>query len=196
MGRPISAARLGAVIEQNGSQIFNLIHRAQALDSGTSAPHYSWLMKRKFLASVVFGVSMVAMQPQPLRFVPFGEGLPTLREWREGFRTLDLNGDGHPDIVHGPPATWSAGTSWVMESGDRGPSWKAARSPSLPYDYGDIEVADFNRRTHGFGAGCSLPGLIGAVGRWPRQFFELEPRLGPDTANSSVFSSRAIRAVD
>jgi len=38
-----------------------------------------------------------------LRFTPFGQGLPPSGQWREGFAITDMNGDGHPDIVSGPP---------------------------------------------------------------------------------------------
>src|SRR4051812_16127447 len=37
-----------------------------------------------------------------LSFTPFGQGLPTSGQWRNGFDIADMNGDGHPDIVHGP----------------------------------------------------------------------------------------------
>ena len=42
-GQTDAAAAQGwvQVIEQNGSQIFNIIHRAQALDSGTSVQHFT-----------------------------------------------------------------------------------------------------------------------------------------------------------
>ncbi len=155
-------------------------------------------MKRKFLASVVFGVSMVAMQPQPLRFVPFGEGLPTSGEWREGFRIADLNGDGHPDIVHGPPRK-QPGPPVIFLGDGKGSwtSWKAARFPSLPYDYGDIEVADFNRDGHmDLALAVHYRGLLVLSGDGQGNFSNSSQGLGFDTANSSVFSSRAIRAVD
>ena len=42
-GQTDTAAAQGwvQVVEQNGSQIFNLMHNAQALDSGTQASHQS-----------------------------------------------------------------------------------------------------------------------------------------------------------
>src|SRR5258707_1200039 len=43
-----------------------------------------------------------AEAPASLTFQPFGAGLPTSGQWREGFRLADLNGDGQLDLVHGP----------------------------------------------------------------------------------------------
>ena len=55
------------------------------------------------LAAAIAGQTATDIPAQSWRFVPFGAGLPTSGQWREGFRIADLNHDGHPDIVHGPP---------------------------------------------------------------------------------------------
>ena len=57
-----------------------------------------------------------------LRFVPFGEGLPQSGQWRDGFAVADMNGDGHLDIVHGPPRK-SFGTPVIFLGNGKG-SWR------------------------------------------------------------------------
>src|ERR1700733_13483566 len=93
------------------------------------------------LFAVGFGRQTTAHTQAMLRFVPFGDGLPTAGEWRGGFRVGDLNGERYPGIVHGA-ARKKPGPP-VIFLGDGKGSWKrwnAAHFPSLPYDYGDVEV--------------------------------------------------------
>ena len=80
-----------------------------------------------------------------LSFVNFGQGLPTSGQWRNGFDVADMNGDGHPDIVHGP-ARKSLGPPVIFLGDGKGHwrRWTEAKFPALPYDYGDAAVADFN----------------------------------------------------
>src|SRR5262245_42878837 len=80
-----------------------------------------------------------------LVFEPFGRGLPTRGQWRNGFAVADMNGDGHPDIVHGPPRKVRGGPVVFLGDGRGGWTvWKDARFPAAPYDYGTAAVADFN----------------------------------------------------
>jgi hypothetical protein len=77
-------------------------------------------------------------------FVPFGVGLPKTGQWRNGFEIADLNGDGHLDIVHGPPRK-SLGPPIVFLGNSQGgfQRWGVA-FPPVPFDYGDVAVADFD----------------------------------------------------
>ena len=88
------------------------------------------------LAALAIGVaSQTNTKPQCMRFAPFGEGLPTSGQWREGFRIADMNEDGHPDIVHGPRRK-EAGPPVIFLGDGKGSwtRWAEARFPSLPYD--------------------------------------------------------------
>lgn len=96
-----------------------------------------------------------------LRFLPFGKGLPTSGQWRNGFDIADMNGDGHPDIVSGP-ARKSFGAP-VIFLGDGKGSWKpwaGVKYPRVAFDYGDAAVGDFNGDGHpDIALGMHLRGL-------------------------------------
>jgi hypothetical protein len=127
-----------------------------------------------------------------LRFARFDSGLPISGQWREGFRIADMNGDGHLDIVHGP-ARKEPGPPLIFLGDGKGSwtQWKEARFPSLAYDYGDVEVADFN--------GDELLDIALAVHL--HGFFVLTGDGHGSFTNASAglegnFSSRAIRVMD
>ena len=101
-----------------------------------------------------------------LRFVPFGEGLPSSGQWRDGFAIADMNGDGHPDIVHGTPRK-SPGPPAIFLGDGKGSwrRWKEATFPPLPYDYGDAQVGDFNGDGHpDIALAVHLKGVIALLG--------------------------------
>lgn len=83
-----------------------------------------------------------------LRVVPFDQGLPRSGQWREGFDVVDIDGDGHLDIVHGPPRK-GTGTPMIFLGDGRG-SWRRwqTRFSGKTLDYGDVAVADFNGDGH------------------------------------------------
>ena len=143
-----------------------------------------------------------APEPASLRFVAFGAGLPTSGQWREGFRVADLNGDGFLDIVHGsqrkqpgqPPAIFlgDGKGSWTR--------WKEARFPSLAYDYGDVEVADFNGDGYpDLALAVHYHGLLVLTGDGLGNFSQASADaagLEFDAKGAAQFSSRAIRVTD
>jgi hypothetical protein len=131
-------------------------------------------------------------------FVKFDVGLPTSGQWREGFRIADMNEDGHPDIVSGP-ARKQGGTPVIFLGDGKGSwaPWKEARFPALPYDYGDVEVADFNRDGHqDIALAMHLHGLVVLTGDGHGGFSNASAGLEFDARDASSFSSRAIRMTD
>ncbi len=132
-----------------------------------------------------------------LRFAPFGKGLPTAGQWRDGFAVADLNGDGHLDIVHGP-ARKSLGPPVIFLGDGKGSwtRWREVKFPPLPYDYGDAQVGDFNGDGHAdIAFAVHLRGLIVLVGDGQGNFTAAGTGLDFSSDGSS-FSSRALRVVD
>lgn len=152
-------------------------------------------MRRRFTCWLVAALALAATPPaHALRLHPFGAGLPTAGQWRDGFDVADANGDGHPDIVHGPPR--KGGRSPVVFLGDgRGgwQRWAAARFPALPYAYGDARAADLD----GDGAldvvlAMHRHGVVVLRGDGRGGFAPATPMPGQDDG----FSSRALAVAD
>ena len=129
---------------------------------------------------------------------PFGDGLPTQGQWRNRFALADMNGDGKPDIVHGPPRKGGGGPRIFLGDGaGRWRSWSEASFPVAPYDYGAVAVADFDGDGHldlalaAHHRGISV--LLGD-GRGRFRLAATPADLEPDAGRR--FSSRAILARD
>lgn len=136
-----------------------------------------------------------------LQLVPFDRGLPTTGQWRNGFDIADMNGDGHPDIVHSPPRKGS-GIPVIM-LGDGAGSWHAWSEAHYTrrYDYGDVAVADYNGDGRlDIALGIHLQGLRVLVGNDSGRFSEwsrgLDYQIPGQGGDASGFSSRALAAVD
>jgi hypothetical protein len=137
-----------------------------------------------------------------LTFEPFGKGLPERGQWRNGFKIADMNGDGNPDIVHGP-ARKSLGMPVIFLGDGKGgwQRWRELRFPSLAYDYGDVAVADFNGDGRlDLALAVHLHGLLMLVADGPQSFKEwgkgLDFQVPGQGGDAGGFSSRTLEAAD
>jgi hypothetical protein len=133
---------------------------------------------------------------------PFDTGLPTAGQWRDRFDVADMNGDGHLDVVHGPPRKSRATPAIFLGDGAGHFSlWKEARFPPLPYDYGAVVAADFNRdgrmdialASHLRGFATLVADGGGRYAPWGEGLALLSPT---QTVLEPILTSRNIAAVD
>jgi hypothetical protein len=134
----------------------------------------------------------------------FGKGLPDRGQWRNGFKVADMNGDGNPDIVHGPARKSLGGPVIFLGDGKGGwRRWSGLRFPPLAYDYGDVAVADFNGDGKpDLALANHLRGLIALVAdgsggftEWGKGLdFQVPGQEGADAGGG--FSSRTLEAAD
>ncbi|MEO6324112.1 MAG: VCBS repeat-containing protein [Thermoanaerobaculia bacterium] len=136
------------------------------------------------------------------KFVTISDGLPRTGQWRNGFSVGDIDGDGHPDLVHGP-ARKSGGAPAIFLGDGKG-RWKRdafSRFPPLMYDYGDTALADFNGDGKlDLALGIHLRGLAVLVNDGKNVFTSWSSGLGLRRPNEPGtephFSSRAIAVGD
>ena len=103
---------------------------------------------------------------------PYGTGLPQRGQWRNGFAVADMNGDRVLDIVHGPPRKGRGWPVIFIGDGKGGFTRWAATFPQLPFDYGVVAVADFDRdgRADDIAIGCHLRGIAVLTGDGKGEF--------------------------
>jgi hypothetical protein len=134
-----------------------------------------------------------------LNFTPFDEGLPTTGEWREGFAIADMNGDGHPDIVYGPPRKSPGATPSIFLGDGKGKwsRWREASFPPLAYDYGDVQVGDLNGDGKlDLAFGVHLRGMMVLFGDGKGGFRDGSQGLDFNARGNTLFSSKAVRIID
>jgi hypothetical protein len=111
-------------------------------------------MARKPGATYYLNFSEESVPPafmESLTFEPVSKNLPTDGRWQMGFSIADMNGDGHVDLVF-PPRRKGYPAKPVIYLGDgKGgfEAWAQQRWPdNVPWDYGDVEIADFDGDGH------------------------------------------------
>ncbi|HXO22054.1 MAG TPA: VCBS repeat-containing protein [Thermoanaerobaculia bacterium] len=154
------------------------------------------------LAAAAATYKVETLDSDSLRFVPFDKGLPKRGQWRNGFDIADMNGDGHLDIVHGPPRKEPSNPVIFLGDG-KGTwrRWREARFPPVPFDYGNVAAADFNGDGHmDLVIGMHLRGLQVLLGDGKGNFTNASegldfqvPGRGEDVPG---FSTQAVAVVD
>ncbi|HKI85994.1 MAG TPA: VCBS repeat-containing protein [Thermoanaerobaculia bacterium] len=133
--------------------------------------------------------------------VPFDAGLPKSGQWRNWPAVADMNGDGHPDIVHGPARKGRAVPAIFLGDGQgHWRLWRQATFPPLHYDYGAVTTGDFNGDGHmDMALAMHLLGVVVLTGDGHGHFTNwstnLHLRYGKHK-NDAIFSARDITTVD
>jgi hypothetical protein len=187
------------VAKEDDTYIYYKVYRVEGVASGASLPPKPGAEE---IARIAASYATDTAESRRLSFAPFSKGLPETGQWRNGFDIADMNGDGHPDIVHGP-ARKSLSYPAIFLGDGKGSwrRWREAKFPRLPFDYGDAAAADFNGDGHlDLALGMHLRGLVALLGDgkggftdWGKGLDLHVPRPGDDGPG---FSSRAIAALD
>ncbi|MFL6235068.1 MAG: FG-GAP repeat domain-containing protein [Thermoanaerobaculia bacterium] len=140
-------------------------------------------------------------ESQRLKLVPFGNGLPTTGQWRDSFEIADMNGDGHPDIVHSPARKTLTPPVIFLGDGKGGwRRWSEAKYPRLSWDYGGAAVGDFNGDGHpDVALGVHLRGLMALQSDGKGGFTDIGKGLDfhlPGGGREEGFSSRTLAVTD
>lgn len=187
----------GVVVEVDREDEENFYFRVYEVDPERRS--YSFRPDPEKLAQARASYEIEVSTVDRIRLVPFDRGLPRSGQWRNGFALADMNGDGHLDIVHGPPRKTLGRPAVFLGDGAGGWQRWEAQFPPFPYDYGDVAVSDLD----GDGRldlvlGVHLRGLVALVQREPGSFSLWSEGLpfDRDKATGEVFSSRAVAVLD
>lgn len=186
------------VVREDAERYFFKVYRPVASPPGAgAAPPGERPPSAAELKAVRAQYAVRLRESRRLSLAPFGEGLPRVGQWRESFAVADMNGDGNPDIVHGP-ARKSLGPPAIFlgDGAGRWRRWREAAWPPLPYDYGAAAVADLD----GDGAqdlvlGVHLGGVLVLAGDGRGGFRAAGDGVDFSRAGAA-FSTRALTVLD
>jgi len=173
-----------------------LIKTYRAVDEAPEPTPLTPRLTQEDKARVAATYEFTLPSSQTLSFEPFDQGLPRSGQWRFGFVLADMNGDGHLDIVHGPPRR--SGGSPVVFLGDGAGRWRRWQTsfPAQRYDYGNVVVADFNKDGHlDIALGMHLLGVAVVLGDGTGRFKAGSQGMDPPDPRKA-FSSHALVPVD
>jgi hypothetical protein len=88
---------------------------------------------------------------ESLTFVPVRDNLPTEGRWQMSFAAADMNGDDNIDLVFPPRRKGYPAKPVILLGDGKGgfDNWATQRWPdNVQWDYGDVEVADFDGDGH------------------------------------------------
>lgn len=144
-------------------------------------------------------VSLLLPTGGVFRFGPFDEGLPRTGQWRHGFAVADMNNDSRPDLAFSSPRK-QAGPPviYLSQGGGRWTRWSTT-FPSLPFDYGAVAAADFDRNgANDLAIASHYRGVAVVLGDGNGKFVASNDGMSYPTAPnvSAPFSSRAVTAAD
>jgi len=88
---------------------------------------------------------------ESLTFQPVTDNMPRGERWQMGFAVADMNEDGHADLVFPPRRKGYPAKPTILVGDGKGGfmRWALQRWPdNVQWDYGDVEVADFDGDGH------------------------------------------------
>jgi len=148
------------IVREEGNQIWL---RGLPPEDPDSVLHELWLRRqvgaveriesKKFEKLYGFGDELdfeaPIVPPPTIDAVNFSEvpgALPKGGRWQMGFDVADMNADGNLDLVF-PPTRKGSPHPWIFLGDGHGgfSNWDEVKwNPQVPYDYGDLKVADFD----------------------------------------------------
>jgi hypothetical protein len=150
--------RIPALMEIVGEDDKYVYLRNLPLEDPRSSGHKAWLirqaeeakslMRDEYFADKYLLENEAVEVPPPftdrIRFEDDSKGLPKEGLWQMGFDVGDFNGDGRLDLVL-PPARKGVPHPWILLNEPGGwKIWDKVKWPNVPFDYGDVKVADFD----------------------------------------------------
>lgn len=132
------------------------------IEDPDSRAHRSWLMRqsieirelmRQEAAEGQFVMDPAVEHPLPgfadrIHFLERSDGLPREGRWGLGLAVADMNGDGLADLVLPPVRLGKPRPSIFLQTSSGWQEWADVKWPELKFDYGDVQVADFDRDGH------------------------------------------------